>query len=279
MFDFKLITVDLDGTLLDDQCRVSENNLSAIKSLSKKGIFVVPCTGRTLAEIPESLKNNKDIRYIIHSTGSVILDTFTNQKVLNCISKDIAQKIFKVLSEFDVHIAIRHNGFCHVKTGTTDKKSIEYYNIFFGHEDIIRNFAKKVDNFDEWKYKIDNIEAFAIFFHDLNQREECKSRLEKIDGLSLTFVSDYNIEILSKNSGKGSAVKNLLKMLNIEKKDALGLGDSGNDLPMMQSVGIPIAVSNATETIKKYCKQIICSNQEHAIEYLYNNYVKKEKGQ
>ena len=97
MFDFKLITVDLDGTLLDDQCRVSENNLSAIKSLSKKGIFVVPCTGRTLAEIPESLKNNKDIRYIIHSTGSVILDTFTNQKVLNCISKDIAQKIFKLI--------------------------------------------------------------------------------------------------------------------------------------------------------------------------------------
>ena len=146
MNNFKLITVDLDGTLLDNQCRVSQNNLSAISNLSKKGIFVVPCTGRALAEIPESLKNNKDIRYIIHSTGSVILDTFTNKKVLNCISKDIAQEIFKVLSDFDVHIAIRHNGFCHVQTCTTDKKTIDYYNIFFGHEEIIKKFAKKVDN-------------------------------------------------------------------------------------------------------------------------------------
>ncbi len=274
MRNFKLITVDLDGTLLDNQCRVSESNLSAISSLSNKGIFVVPCTGRTLAEIPESLKNNKDIRYIIHSTGSVILDTFTNQKVLNCISKDIAQEIFKVLSDFDVHIAIRHNGFCHVQTGTTDKKSIEYYNIFFGHEDIIRNFAKKVDDFAEWKHSIDNIEAFAIFFHDLEKREECKKRLEKINGLSLAFVSDYNIEILSHNSGKGNAVKNLLKMLNIEKEHSLGLGDSRNDLPMMQAVGTPVAVSNATDAIKSYCKEIICSNQENAIEYLYNNYVK-----
>ena len=274
MYNFKLITVDLDGTLLDDQCNVSKNNLSAIESFSKKGIFIVPCTGRALAEIPESLKNNKSIRYIIHSTGSVILDTWTNQKVLNCISKDVAQEIFKVLSMFDVHVAIRHNGFCHVKSGTTDKKSIDYYNIFFGHEDIIRNFAKIHDDFDEWKHSIDNIEAFAIFFHDKKEREECKKLLEKIKSLSLTFVSDYNIEIISKNSGKGNAVKNLLKMLNIEKKDALGLGDSGNDLPMMESVGIPVAVSNATDKIKAYCKEIICSNKEHAIEYLYNNYVK-----
>ncbi len=274
MRNFKLITVDLDGTLLDNQCRVSENNLSAIRSLSNRGIFVVPCTGRALAEIPESLKNNKDIRYIIHSTGSVILDTFTNQKVLNCISKDIAKEIFNVLSKFDVHIAIRHNGFCHVQTGTTDKKSIDYYNIFFGHEEIIRNFAKKVDNFAEWKHSIDNIEAFAIFFHDLEKKEECKKRLEKIKGISLAFVSDYNIEIISENSGKGNAVKKLLKMLNIEKEYALGLGDSGNDLPMMQAVGIPVAVSNATDAIKSYCKDIICSNQENAMEYLYNNYVK-----
>ena len=153
MHNFKLITVDLDGTLLDNQCRVSENNLSAISSLSKKGIFVVPCTGRTLAEIPESLKNNKDIRYIIHSTGSVILDTFTNQKVLNCISKDIAQEIFNVLSDFDVHIAIRHNGFCHVQTGTTDKKSIEYYNIFFAKWQYILD-EKKKGLYKEWKSDI-----------------------------------------------------------------------------------------------------------------------------
>lgn len=274
MEKFKLITVDLDGTLLNSQCKVSENNLSAISQLSEKGIYVVPCTGRTLAEIPNTLKNNKDIRYIIHSTGAVILDTFTNQTILNCISKSVSNKIFKVLDDYDVHMAIRNNGYCHVQKDTIDKKSISHYNIFLGHEDVIKNFAKKVDSLSEWRKNIDNIEAFALFFHTKKQREECKMRLEKIEGILLTSVSDYNIEIISKFAGKGKAITNLAKILKIEKKELLGLGDSENDLPMMQAVGMPVAVSNATDLLKSYCKEIICSNEENAMEYLYNHYVK-----
>ncbi len=274
MDKFKVITVDLDGTLLNSQCMVSQSNLSAISKLFNMGIHVVPCTGRSLAEIPECLKNNKDIRYIIHSTGSVILDTYTNQRLLKCISKTVAKEIFKVLDDYDVHTAIRNNGFCYVQSDKIDKKTISYYNIFWGHEDVITNFAKKLDDFSLWKYNVDDIEAFALFFPDKKQRDECKERLEKIDGILLTSVSDYNIEIISKFAGKGNAVENLAKMLKIDVKEIMGLGDGENDLPMMQAVGIPVAVSNATDLVKSYCKEIICSNEEHAIEYIFNHYVK-----
>ena len=71
---YKLLACDLDGTLLDDNSNVSAENLNAIDEMVKLGVEFAICTGRTYDEIPKVLLDNKSIRYIIYSDGSVILD-------------------------------------------------------------------------------------------------------------------------------------------------------------------------------------------------------------
>jgi hydroxymethylpyrimidine pyrophosphatase-like HAD family hydrolase len=61
-------------------------------------------------------------------------------------------------------------------------------------------------------------------------------------------------------------------MLNIEKEKVVAVGDSGNDIPMMSGAGISVAVSNATDTLKAVCDRVICSNNEHVVEYILKNF-------
>ena len=69
MYKYKMVACDLDGTLLNSEFHVSQENKNAIKELSEKGIHFVPCTGRTLSEMRE-VANIPEVRYIIYSSGA-----------------------------------------------------------------------------------------------------------------------------------------------------------------------------------------------------------------
>ena len=275
--NFKLIAVDLDGTLLNSHSKISQKNLSAIGKLKESGIYFVPCTGRTLSEIPVQLKDNPNITYIIHSNGSVVFNTKTKERILNTLSKELAKNIFEIISDYKAHITIRYNCYCYVEEDLLDENVISYYNIFYGHVDVVKNYAFMVKDFNAWKFTLDDIEVVYIFFHNEEERQDAIRRLSKYSELLVVSIADFNIEIINVSAGKGNAIISLAKMLNIDKKETAGLGDSGNDLPVMKVVGIPIAVSNGTAELKSVCKEIICSNDEDAIDYIYNNFVKLKK--
>ena len=70
----RLAAIDLDGTLLDSRKRLSERNRNAIAACARRGIQVVPCTGRTVMGIPESVLSIPGIRYAIVVNGAGIED-------------------------------------------------------------------------------------------------------------------------------------------------------------------------------------------------------------
>ena len=66
---YKILCSDLDGTLLNSDSEISAENLAAIQAVAEKGVFFVPSTGRTFAELPQQLREHPSIRYIIYSNG------------------------------------------------------------------------------------------------------------------------------------------------------------------------------------------------------------------
>ena len=99
---YKLLACDLDGTLLDDNSNVSAENLNAIDEMVKLGVEFAICTGRTYDEIPKVLLDNKSIRYIIYSDGSVILDKNKKKNIFEHYIDEITnKKLFELLSNYD----------------------------------------------------------------------------------------------------------------------------------------------------------------------------------
>ncbi len=275
MEQIKLIAIDLDDTLLNSKSKVSEENLIAIKKLKDYGVYFAPCSGRSLGEMPRSVVDNPDIRYIIHSNGSAVLDKQTGKTIFTSIPKTTLKKIYQVLDNFKAHITIRANGSCYIEDGTDSDYHVDFYDICNSHVDVIRNYSNKILDFDTWKLDAENVSVVAAFFHDINELEKCKEILSKEEELLVVSVVKNNLEIINKNAGKGNGIITLAKMLNVDLKNVAGVGDSGNDMPMMKVAKIRFAVSNATDQLKSICDHVICSNDEHAVDYILKNFIIK----
>lgn len=272
MRNYKIVASDLDGTLLDNRSQISPENMTAISVLQSKGVHFVPSSGRTLSEIPEKLRNNSAVRYIIHSNGAVVLDKQTGHRILTCISNSLGREILDVLTAANAHITIRHNGNCIVDAAFQNEQAFEFYNVIEAHQDCVLNYALQLDNFMEYAYAADEVEVFSAFFHSYEDKVACKKRLEKSGKLRIVEASEYNIEIVNIDAGKGNALHSLADMLGVDYADTISIGDSDNDNSSLQAAGLGLAVENSCESLKAVADEIICSNEEHAVAYVVSHY-------
>ena len=272
MKNYRLISSDLDGTLLNSNAEVSEENLSAISKLRKKGIHFVISTGRTFAEIPEALKKCSDIRYCVYSNGAVVYDKLTDHRILACIDGKTVQKILDVVSGYDAHLMIRYGGCAFVDKKFQTDYYFAYYNLCEAHIRVILDFAVCSGEFKKLCSSADNVEAISMFFHNYEDKIECRKRLTEYDTIRVVEVDKFNIEIVNSDAGKGNALHSLVDMLEIDISDTISIGDSDNDKSSIEVAGLGLAVSNSTDELKNAADEVICSNDEHVAEYVLERY-------
>ena len=273
MNKYRLIASDLDGTLLNNRAQVSRENLDAIYELSQKGGYFVPATGRTYSEIPEALKNNLDIRYIIHSNGAAVFDKTTGERILLTIPNRLGKKIMDVLGNYKVHVMVRCGGESYVDSAMQTERDFDYYNVCEAHRVVVRDFAVYLDDFNTFAYGADNVEVFSAFFHSYDEKIACKKYIEEnFKELRVVAVSEYNLEIVSADAGKGNALRRLADLLGVDYSETISIGDSDNDSSITKAAGLGLAVSNACDALKQVADEIICSNEEHVVRYVLSKY-------
>lgn len=272
MYTYKLVASDLDGTLLNSKAEVSKENISAISELAKRGIHFVLSTGRTFAEIPDVLKNSPDIRYSIYSNGAVVYDKVTGKRIFTCIPNELVRNILDTVNRFETHVTVRYEGCAFVDKNFQSDYHFEYYNVCDAHKRVVRDFAVYSDDFHNFSYSADNVEDVSVFFRNYEDKIRCKDIFSKISSLRVVEVDKFNIEILNSEAGKGNALHSLADMLGIEYSETVSIGDSDNDRSSIEAAGLGLAVSNSTEALKKAADEVICSNEEHAVQYVLSHY-------
>ena len=274
MKQYKIIASDLDGTLLNDNAEISNENAKAIKMLVQKGVYFVPSSGRTYSEIPKELQESEDIRYLIHSNGAVVLDKKTGKRILSCLSRELSHKVWDIVTSYDTHLTVRYDGRCFVDRRFQTAEHYQYYNICIPHQVVVRDFAEHLDNFEETIRAKDQIEVYSVFFHNPDERAACRKEIESIAELIVVDVDPNNLEIVSSNAGKGKALYALADMLGIDREETIAVGDSDNDKSIVKAAGLGLAVENACVPLKEIADETICSNEEHVMVYILEHYFK-----
>ena len=118
-----------------------------------------------------------------------------------------------------------------------------------------------------------SIPAFAVFFRKFEDLVESKRKIEALGGLRVVGVSEYNLEIMNSDAGKGNALLWLAQQLGIDRADTISVGDTDNDQSMIEAAGLGLAVANACQPLKAVADAVICSNDEHAIAYILSHYI------
>ena len=253
--NIQILFCDVDETLVVNN-EVPEINRLAIEKMRKtKDIKFVIATGRpiTLAEkiIKELDLYDKENEYSICGSGSVIYENKDN-KILYAkqLKEDLFYKIFELGKKFDIFIFFI---------------GLEYFYIYKPTETEIerRNFEKckyKVldDNFDlsELLKGKDRIMRVCFgkenaFDYLSNIQKQIESNDEFKDHVDCFISSGRYLEINPKGVNKGEAIRWLCDYLKIKKENAMAIGDSFNDIAMIESVGFGCAVAGSTEELKK----------------------------
>ena len=252
MHKIGLIALDLDGTLLDRDKRLSAENAAALARAAEEGIEIVPATGRFYRGMPQVVKDLPYVRYVITVNGAQVFDVLRQETV--CASEIPWQRAVSVMEHMDglpVIYDCYQNGWGWMTKAFYDQTA--QYAANAGSLDMLRNLRTPVPELKAClKERAAGVQKIQVFFRDMALRAEMLRTLpEEFPDLVVTSSIVNNIEFNSREATKGTALKKLAAHLGVPIGETAAFGDDLNDISMLQTAGIGVAMENAGEEVKR----------------------------
>ncbi len=253
---YKVVCIDLDGTLLSKEKVVSSKSIEVLDKLIKKGINIIVATGRQFFMVERLLKDlNSDILVCANNGSMIRYKDSKELVVVNYVDKKVVDDVLEYAKKVGL------SPYLYVD------KYVENYNL------VVENDAPKRTHFEDSLILEDTIRYFRDVDFDRINSFLCLAFLDKKEKISEMFdiykdredievniyaVPDgrYVLEIQSIFADKWIAISKCIAQMNIDKKDVLVFGDEYNDENMIKNAGHSFAMKNGIEKIKKVADEI-----------------------
>ncbi|WP_369712251.1 Cof-type HAD-IIB family hydrolase [Leptotrichia sp. HSP-342] len=260
----KLIAIDMDGTLLNENKHIDKAQKEAIHDAIEAGIKIVLCTGRPLYGILPFYKelglHELDMEgYVILNNGCSIHKT-KNWELIDWveITSDDIDYLYKFSEEHDINFTlVDDTHYFNIGRKPTDELVIDAKFVFSDITEISLEEAKS------GKYKI----IKAMYIGNPEEMESFHKKYENIlkDKYSEVLSQPYVYEILPKGNNKGTGLKKLADKLGIKQEEVMAIGDGNNDIEMFEYANYSVAMENATELAAKAAKYRTDSNMNDGV--------------
>ncbi|KRL93334.1 Cof-type HAD-IIB family hydrolase [Levilactobacillus hammesii] len=259
---YRMITSDLDETLLRADGSISAENIAAIRRATREGIKFVPNTGRSFLSIQPLLKRlhlwEHPNQYVISYNGGAVVENWGNQVLLSqTMPYAVAAAVFAVLQQFDVAI--------HVYT-------LKHLTIYHPRADDLAYLQTRGVQATRMRGAFSQFQSQAIMKviamnPNAEVRQAAKLAVEQQvqQPLNCTFSSDRYMEVNPVGVDKGVATLALGERLGISAAEIMAIGDNANDLPMLTRVGCPVAVQNAIPAVKEVVTHVTMADFEMGV--------------
>lgn len=271
--DIKLIAIDLDGTLLDSKKHLPDANRQALIQCVQKGIWIVPCTGRTVHGIPAEIKDISGIRYAITTNGAVIEDMEENAVIdTQMLSWEHALELLNLVDSYHV----MYDPYID-RRGITEPRFYEHlaeYGLSSELQEMVyktRDVHPNIIEFVEKNHK--SVEKINLFFPNMEERARLRAELEKRGDVLITSSLPNNLEINAFGATKGEAILRLASHLGISGKQTMAIGDGENDFSMIKKAGTGVAMKNGSKELRGAADYITDSNDENGVASAINRLI------
>jgi Cof subfamily protein (haloacid dehalogenase superfamily) len=272
---YKLICIDMDGTLLNSNHKISEISNIALRKARDMGVHVVISTGRgyvDAAAYSDLIGLNSPI---IACTGAIIKEKHSDDVIYkSTIDEELCKKLLKIFNKYNVKPIF--NSIYKVYCGDLILKvAMEFMKIRgFINKNVKLDYIKNEEKwFDIFKYEKDNIIKCEIINKNREKIYNIRKELVNVSGIEITSSSNYNIEITKKGASKGKAIEILANYYNIKKEEIIAIGDSDNDLSAIEFAGMGVAMGNANEKLKKKSNFVTDSNDNDGVAKVINKLI------
>lgn len=260
---YKLLAVDMDGTVLNSDKKISPRTKAAIDNLISRGVYVVVSTGRGLAELSEYRDDLRNMHYGILISGGLFYD-FINDKPIKINAVD-EQTILQLID-----FGLEENAMIHLHTV---RESI-------AREDDIQNMAAfdmaiyqrmfdhvctRCDDFKKYVHEHPgDVVKVNLYHRDKTSRDRNFARISKLN-LSISYAEAQNLEVSPANVTKASGLRELCEFLKLDLAETVAIGDADNDKEILQTAGLAIAMGNASDEIKSLADFVTLDNDNDGV--------------
>ncbi len=263
----KLVAIDLDGTLLNQDHTVSELNRKAILMAKEKQIKIVLCSGRTIHNLlgfARDLEINGEEDYVVGYNGAGAVRVHNEEFIYNesLRGKD-AKYIAKICEEVDANYTVH----------TFKESMTPRLNPYSIHESGLNGVTLQLKHPSE--LQDDDMVTKVLILDDPEKIDAYEDHIQK------NLSEDYHVirtmpiylEVLKKGISKYSGIMAVAELHQIKKEEIMALGDAPNDLEIITEAGIGVAMENAEETIRIQADFVTRTNEEDGVAYAMNHFL------
>jgi len=264
---YKMIAIDLDGTLLNSNGIVSNETKVILQDIIDKGIKVVLASGRMIDSIKSIAEEIGGQKYLIAGNGSIVYD-IEKQEILykNFLKKEKVLNVIKICEENSIY----YNIYTEKELLTSSLK----YNVLYYHKEnanreekdrtkinIVNNMYEYVENSERDDFlKITICDEDRTIFNSIIK---IIKQLKGMEVLDVEHMSRKNImqgtetielnysytEVSAQNVDKWEAIKYILEQEDIREEELITIGDNINDKKMLENAGLGIAMKNSSPVV------------------------------
>ncbi|MCM3215790.1 Cof-type HAD-IIB family hydrolase [Niallia taxi] len=277
MNDIKVIIMDVDGTLTNNEKVITAKTKEVLVKAQKAGAILVLASGRPtsgLRDIAKELEMEKHHGLLVSFNGSKVVDCETNEVLFNeTMSVDEGQEVLEHMKKFEVIPMI-------------DKDNYMFVNDVFNNEIDYNGNSINIIKYESrgGKFNLCEIEDLAAFAdYPLNKiltagspdylQQHYKEMMEPFkEKLNCVFTAPFYFEFTAQGIDKAKALDTVLIPRGYKREEMIAFGDGHNDATMVEYAGIGVAMANAVDDLKAVADEVTRSNEEDGIAYTLSKY-------
>lgn len=240
---YRLLAVDLDETLLTRDKRITKETKEWISRAEQAGVVVILATGRGLQRVEGFLKELHLNNPMVLVNGAEVWKKPGQLWERHFISREAIRALHSIAEE----AGAKYWGY------NTDG--------LIGSGD----WTKEMFHFDWLK--------FGIRYDNIDVISKVKEQVKSLGNLEVTSSAPTNLEISAKGISKESGVRKVCKELNIKMRHVMAIGDNLNDLQLIRSAGLGVAMGNADDRLKRVADRITDTNEEAGVAKAIQNFL------
>lgn len=279
---YKLVAIDLDGTMLNKYGVITENTKNVIKKVQEKGVEVIIASGRPINSVKNFSKEINSQKYFISGNGAITYD-IKNDKILyeNILNKNKVLQVIKICEENSIYYNVyTENGII--------AKNLNYNTLYYykeninkseenkTHINIVENIYDYIENRNEKILKIMICDGSKTIFNSIMKKIREITDIEILDvshmsrkiikqGTEEIALEYFYTEISAKDVDKWNALEKLIELMNITKEEVVTIGDNANDIKMLKNAGLGVAMGESAPYVKECANEVTTSNDNDGV--------------
>lgn len=268
MKDYRMIVLDLDGTLTNSKKQITPHTRETLIRAQQMGVKVVLASGRPtygIVPIAEQLELAKYGGYILSFNGGEITDWRTREVIYaNVLDPQVIPYMYRSAKEHGFAIVSYRDNF--VITETPDDEYVQKEAILNVMQTLkVDDFLAAIDFPVPKCLIVGEAERLALLEKEMYERLKETNEVYRSE--------PYFLEMMPKGIDKARSLEVLLDKLGLSREQVIACGDGFNDLSMIKFAGLGVAMSNAQPIVREHADYVTLSNDEDGVAHVIEKFV------